>query len=43
MDGELFTCAFVECALPPVGEVIDGVEQAFGAQFFAVMENIDTC
>ena len=32
MDGELFTCAFVECALPPVGEVVDGLEQAFGAQ-----------
>ena len=32
MYGELLACAFVECALPPVVEVIDGVEQAFCPQ-----------
>ena len=29
MDGELLAGALVEGALPPVGEVIDVVEQAF--------------
>ena len=32
MYGELLAGTFVECALPPVAEVIDGVEQAFGTQ-----------
>ena len=34
MYGELLAGTFVECALPPVGEVVDGVEQALGAQLF---------
>ena len=32
MDCKLLTGAFVECALPPVGEVVDWVEQSFGTE-----------
>ena len=32
MDGELLVGALVEGALPPVGEIVDGVEKPFGTQ-----------
>lgn len=32
LDGEFRTGAFVECALPPVGEVAEGIDQFFAMQ-----------
>ena len=32
MDGKTVGCAFVECTLPPIGEVVERVDESFSVE-----------